>query len=124
ARKQIALLLAPLIGPRRHPARFPEVEVEMDQGKAGLRRERPRERALARSGHASDHNAAADRSRGSDPLSSTFSAHLTMFAGSRDVRRTAAGLVGPLSNHDFQAALSTLASQLPKSTKSRKKKGR
>jgi hypothetical protein len=61
AGEEVALLLAPLILRWLHPARFPEVDVEMDDGKARLGRQRSRERALARSGYASDHDASADR---------------------------------------------------------------
>jgi hypothetical protein len=63
---QVALRLAPLVLRRLHLARFPEVDVKMDDGKASLGRERSRERALARSGHPSDHDASSDRNPGWD----------------------------------------------------------
>ena len=44
-REQFALLLSPLVVRRRNPPRFPEVDVEMDDGQPSLRRQRPRERA-------------------------------------------------------------------------------
>ena len=52
--EQATLFLTPLLLGRLHPARLPEVDVEMDEGKAGLGRQRSRERALARSGQAGD----------------------------------------------------------------------
>jgi hypothetical protein len=64
AGEQASLLLAPLVPGWLHPARFPEVDVEMDDGKASLGRERSREGALARSGHASDHDTSSDRNPG------------------------------------------------------------
>jgi len=42
---------------------FQKMDVEIDNRKARLRRERPRERALARPGHAGDHHAASDGHR-------------------------------------------------------------
>src|SRR4051794_29524169 len=85
SREQAALLLAPFVVRRRNPPRFPEVDVEMDDGQPGLRRQRPRERALTRSGHASDHDATTNRRRGRDPLNGALSVHLAMFAGSSGV---------------------------------------
>jgi hypothetical protein len=58
--EQAALLVPPLVIRRLGPARLPVVVVEMDHRQAGTRRERPRERALARSGHPGDEDAVAD----------------------------------------------------------------
>ena len=63
---QVALRLAPLGLRRLHPARLPEVKVEVDDRKAGLGRKRSREGALAGSGHASDHDASPDGNPGRD----------------------------------------------------------
>jgi hypothetical protein len=72
-RRQVPLLLPPLIHRRLHPARFPEVDVKMDDGEAGLGRQRSRERALPCSGHASDSDASSDRNPGWDvPCRSTL----------------------------------------------------
>ena len=64
AGNQVALLFAPFCLRGLHPARLPEPEVEMDDGKAGLGRQRSRERALACSGNASDHDTSSDRNPG------------------------------------------------------------
>jgi hypothetical protein len=80
SREQFSLLVSPLVLGRRNPPRFPEVDVEMDYGQPGLGRQRSRERALTRSGHTCDHDAATDRDRGPGPSGGAISAHLWMFA--------------------------------------------
>ena len=71
AGEEAPLLLPPLVHRRLHPARFPEVDVEMDDGKASFGRQRSRERAFARSGQARDQDASSDRSPGwGDPCRS------------------------------------------------------
>ena len=62
AGEEAPLLLPPLVLGRLHPARFPEVDVEMDDGKARFYRA-PRERAFARSGQARDQDACLVRQR-------------------------------------------------------------
>ena len=64
--EQPPLLLAPLLLRWLHPARFPEVDVEMDEGEASLGRERSRERTFSRSGDACDHDASSDSNPGWD----------------------------------------------------------
>lgn len=55
AREQDALRIAPFVLGGRHPARLPEVQVEMDQGQARLRGKRARKGALAGAGQPGDH---------------------------------------------------------------------
>jgi hypothetical protein len=66
AGEQSFLLLARLGLGRLGPAWQPEVEVETNDGEAGLRRQRSRERTLPRPGHAGHHDAASDGDRSSD----------------------------------------------------------
>src|SRR5215216_3787610 len=63
AREQRGLHITPLLVRRLDPARLPEVHVQMDRRKAGLRRELPRKGALARTGHSGDDNATANAKR-------------------------------------------------------------
>src|SRR5687767_9958542 len=63
AREQLGLHVTPLLVRRLDPARLPEVYIQMDHWKAGLRRELPRKCALARTGHSGDDNATANAKR-------------------------------------------------------------
>src|SRR5262249_45966314 len=63
ASEQRALPFSPLVVRRPLPARFPVVEVEMNQRQTSPCRERTCERALPRPHHPVDENAAADHLR-------------------------------------------------------------
>src|ERR1700751_2602073 len=66
AGEQPLLFLAPLGLGRLGPTRLPEVDVENNDGKAGLRRKRSRECTLPRPGQAGHHDAASDGDRSWD----------------------------------------------------------
>ena len=66
AAEQPVLRLAPLGLGRLGPTRQPEVDIENNDGEAGLRRKRSRERTLPRPGLAGYHDAASDGVRSRD----------------------------------------------------------